>query len=294
MNPPFNRFGGKRGVASEVWRRFGSPKVYVEPFCGSAAVLLARPDFDGTFSQVETINDADCYVTNVYRAIRQDPHGVLREMDWPVNELDQYARQTVLVDRAQYLEELLARSPESCDVKLAAWWVWGNQSWIGSGWCQKNKSGTVRRQLPLLNSSKTFGQPAIEYMDALAARLRRVRVACGDWKRVLGNSCITTSGNNYVGVFLDPPYKTGNDLYRKSQAGISSEVREWAIANASERVRIALCGYHGEHDMPSGWEVFEWKTNGGYSKNKSDRERERVWFSPHCIKCTEQPALLPW
>ncbi len=43
LKAPFPYFGGKSRVADEVWRRFGNPKTYVEPFCGSCAVLLARP-----------------------------------------------------------------------------------------------------------------------------------------------------------------------------------------------------------------------------------------------------------
>jgi len=43
MNSPFPYFGGKRTVAAAVWARLGSPAQYIEPFCGSLAVLLACP-----------------------------------------------------------------------------------------------------------------------------------------------------------------------------------------------------------------------------------------------------------
>jgi hypothetical protein len=39
MNPPLPWFGGKRAIAAEVWDRFGSPAVYVEPFFGMGAVF---------------------------------------------------------------------------------------------------------------------------------------------------------------------------------------------------------------------------------------------------------------
>lgn len=46
--------------------------------------------------------------------------------------------------------------------------------------------------------------------------------------------------------------------------GVAHEVREWAVAHGEdERYRIALCGYDGEHDMPSTWSEFAWKTAGG-------------------------------
>jgi len=52
-------------------------------------------------------------------------------------------------------------------------------------------------------------------------------------------------------------------------------------------MRIALCGYAGEHDMPASWPVFEWSTQGGYGNNgevqTGNKRRERIWFSPACI-----------
>jgi hypothetical protein len=51
-------------------------------------------------------------------------------------------------------------------------------------------------------------------------------------------------------------------------------------------LRIALCGYEGEHDMPKEWDCVAWKAVGGYgnqSENNENARRERIWFSPHCI-----------
>lgn len=39
---PFPYFGGKRRAAPIIWGALGDPSGYVEPFAGSAAVLLAR------------------------------------------------------------------------------------------------------------------------------------------------------------------------------------------------------------------------------------------------------------
>lgn len=53
---PFPYFGGKRRAAPIIWAALGDPAGYVEPFAGSAAVLLARPTFSGR--RVETINES--------------------------------------------------------------------------------------------------------------------------------------------------------------------------------------------------------------------------------------------
>jgi DNA adenine methylase len=126
-----------------------------------------------------------------------------------------------------------------------------------------------------------------DYLSALSVRLRRVRVCCGDWKRVLTPSVTTYVG--LCGVLLDPPYS--HDMRERCYSedhDISAEVREWALANGDNpEFRIALCGYEGEHVMPDTWECVEWKAHGGYSRTergKANRERERVWFSPYCLK----------
>lgn len=145
------------------------------------------------------------------------------------------------------------------------------------------------------------------YFDALAHRLRRVRVCCGDWHRVLSPSCTTKIG--LTAVLLDPPYGCGMDdasrtgqlsprsrrltrdmrLYAHDEIGLSARVRKWAIEHGDDpKMRIALCGLEGEHEMPPTWTKIAWKANGGYgnqsnSRGRQNASRERIWFSPHCL-----------
>jgi hypothetical protein len=128
-------------------------------------------------------------------------------------------------------------------------------------------------------------------MAALADRLRRVRVCCGDWSRVCGPTPTVKMG--LTAVFLDPPYADTairtSDLYRRDCLSVAHTVREWAIGWGNDpRMRIALAGYEGEHDMPASWECVEWKAKGGYGSQRADGDnvnaaRERLWFSPYCL-----------
>ena len=134
-------------------------------------------------------------------------------------------------------------------------------------------------------------------MAALAARLATVRVCSGDWSRVCGPS--VTFKHGPTGVFLDPPYADtamrAGDLYRVDSETVAHGVREWAIANGDNPLlRIALCGYEGEHEMPSSWSVHEWSAGAGVGGQAEERtgngKRERIWFSPACLS-TRQPSL---
>lgn len=130
--PPFVWFGGKSAVASEVWAALGDVANYIEPFAGSLAVLFLRPCGAG---HVETVNDADGLLANFWRALQRDPEAVAVAADWPVNEADLHARHLWLVGNRERITERLMGDPDWYDAKSAGWWCWGQNCWIGSGWC---------------------------------------------------------------------------------------------------------------------------------------------------------------
>lgn len=290
MNPPFPYFGGKRRVADAIWQRLGNVHNYVEPFCGSCAVLLARPHAP----HIETVNDADGLLANFWRAMTQQPAEVARHADWPVNEADLVARQNWLVRERESLTARLMADPEWCDPKAAGWWVWGISCWIGGGFGERE----VGIKLPELDSAK-FGRgvhslEGTSKIEEVARRLRRVKVACGDWQRVVGPATLALAYTPSVGVVLDPPYDDGAAVYAQNNR-VSADVRAWCLEHGDiPTLRIALCGYAGEHDEleAHGWTVHSWKAAGGYG-NQSDGEgranshRERVWFSPHCLSAAQ-------
>ena len=131
LKAPFSYFGGKSLAVEQVWQAFGQVQNYVEPFCGSAAMLLNAPEG----KRIETINDFDGFVANFWRAIHADPEAVAHYADWPCNEVDLFARHSWLVRHAQELTNKLHADPDYFDAKMAGWWCWGLCNWIGSGWC---------------------------------------------------------------------------------------------------------------------------------------------------------------
>ena len=297
MRAPFPWFGGKSRVAGEIWDRFGHVPNYVEPFAGSLAVLLARP----TLPQTETINDLDCYVANFWRATQHDPEAVATFADWPVNEADILARHTWLLKQKTFRDRMRLEA-DYFDAKIAGWWVWGLCAWIGSGWCRVRGDGPpsqlphlgdagrgLHRKLPHLGDAGR-GEWLSSVLSDLSRRLRHVRVACGSWDRVLGESVTVKHG--MTAVLLDPPYPDDEHSveYGATDGDPAREAHAWAIANAANPLlRIAYCGYEGSVAFPPEWESLEWKARGGYGSQgdeagngRENSHRERVWFSPAC------------
>lgn len=315
LQAPFTYFGGKSKAAELVWSRFGTVKNYVEPFCGSAVMLLARPDF--RVNLIETVNDADGFIANFWRAIKADPDAVAKWADYPINEIDLHARHGWLVNRAERLKWSL-EDPDFYDAKIAGWWVWGACAWIGGEWCASKgcwksdganiykiaptegvkrilprlgDAGTgINRSLPALGNAgkgihkniseyKTRTQFISEWFEALSDRLRNVRVACGDWMRVADSDCVTTR-HGLTAIFLDPPYTKGNMQYAAGGVGgeLADKVRLWCIENgANPLMRIAICGHAGEHnDLEAlGWVAETWKAGSGMARSKEAIENRK-------------------
>lgn len=295
LKPPFPYFGGKRLIAAKVWEKLGNVSNYVEPFGGSLAVMLASP----VIPKIETVNDIDCFVSNFWRAVAVSPDKVAEFADYPVNEADLHARHRWLVSGStDEFRQKMHTDPDYFDVKIAGWWVWGQCASVGNNWL--NSKGL--NALPLLSSAGggiqglTYDIP--DQFNKLKQRLTRVRVCCGDWKRVISPG--VTHNNTGIGpkditgVFLDPPYDQSlrDKVYREDN-NVFSQVVKWAVENGDNpRMRIVLCGYDGGTlDIPTTWERYNWKANGGFSslaesetRGKKNRLSEVIWCSPHCLK----------
>lgn len=314
LKAPFVYFGGKSTVAYVVWQRFGDIPNYVEPFFGSGAVLLARPHDP----HIETVNDLDGMICNFWRSLQHDPDAVAYHADYPAIESDLHARHAWIVRQRDSLTEMLEGNPDYYDAKIAGWWCWGMSIWIGGEFCSGNGSwvqedgllvnnrgtgkGIQKRIIHLGNAGKGVQRASQKdgirsWMHALSDRLRRVRVCCGDWKRVTGPSVTTLHG--MCGMFLDPPYgeKAGRtkNIYAKDSLSVADECIDWCLEHGRNKLmRIALCGYVGEYEIlqDHGWEPFRWKARGGMGntgsgKGKENANKEVIWFSPHCLKDTQ-------
>jgi hypothetical protein len=141
LKAPFPFFGGKRAIASLIWQRLGDPDNFIEPFMGSAAVLLCRPHPP----RVETVNDKDVMIANFWRATQFDPEQVAYWADWPVDECCMHAnhRWLVLSDDVAAFRQKMRTDPDYYDCKVAGKWVHGLCCWIGGGWCVDPEHGAV-------------------------------------------------------------------------------------------------------------------------------------------------------
>ena len=188
LSAPFPYFGGKRRAAPIIWQALGDPSGYVEPFAGSAAVLLARPPFKGR--RTETLNDADGWLVNTWRAIQLDPDSVALHAYGPVTEIDYHARLAWLHSRRD--EELVAwleGDPENHDAKAAGWWLYvmacgigdpfGGGPWkVIDGKLANSRTSVTRAGASTANSRTSVTRARASTVNSRTS-VTRARAVCG-------------------------------------------------------------------------------------------------------------------
>jgi hypothetical protein len=277
LTAPFPWFGGKRTIADEVWTRFGTPTQYIEPFCGSAAMLLGatKP------ASLEVIGDQNFYVANFWRCVKFQPSWTAAWADYPVSHVDLDARHRWLTDptRTAHLIASLADPEWIGDAQMAGWWVWGQCCWIGSGWCDTS-------QIPHVSDAGRGVQSKIphvgnaglaQWVSTLAARLAKVRIIHGDWSRCLNHHY----GGDDTAIFFDPPYRDYESLYAaKGHEATADAVADWC-RYYDGGAKIALCGHAGDYELPT-WTQWAWSRGRLTYNGGKTTDEEVIWFSPSC------------
>lgn len=241
---PYPFFGGKSKAATLVWQALGNIDNYIEPFCGSAAVLLMRPHPP----KVETLNDADCFVSNFWRATKYDPEGVVEWCDYPVHEDTLHAvhRWLVLGDHAEEFHKRMREDPDYFDVKVAGRWCWGLCCWIGSGWCRDSEvTGQLRK---LSSQDKILSQQIPLIGDEPLGVHRLSHQKLSEQVPLKRGTC---SGSHGAGVNVDgrpqlaDAYARGRGVHGNDSAGTCEQRRLWLLdwfAKLRDRLRsVRIC-----------------------------------------------------
>lgn len=255
VRPPFTYFGGKTLLAPRVVAMFPEHGHYVEPFCGSLAVLLAKPP-----SRYETVNDIDGELMAFWRVLRDRPY--------------ELARACALTPHSR--AEHGASYKPATDELEAARRVWVQLS--------QGRAG-IRRATGWRHYVRPVGTaPMADYLDGYleriapcAERLRRVSLENRPALDVIDRYGRETG----VLLYVDPPYlaetrSSGSYLH---EMGSEQQHRDVAAALAGCRSAVVLSGYPSPlYDaLYDGWHRFEISTMTG--QGGSNQARTEVLWS---------------
>lgn len=251
LKAPFPYFGGKSKVADMVWDRIGNVDNFVEPFAGSLAVLLRRPEV----GKIETVNDRNHFIVNFWRAVQADPIAVAKHADSPVSEADLHARHSWLLDGK--LMSPIAKDPEWFCPKIAGWWVWGQCCWIGSGWCESKSiqlpdfgsggTGVASKQLPdLSGDAGAFGRGVASSAGHNKRPVLRTDAETRGKGRTLDSRGNQRGVVSYGRPQLGDAYDIGRGVNSNGSAGTCEERRKWLeswIERLADRLRLVRVCY---------------------------------------------------
>jgi len=244
LKAPFPWFGGKSRAAHLIWSRLGDVRHFIEPFMGSLAVLLNRPLHH--VGRIETGNDLDPHITNLWRSIQHAPELVIQAAEWPVNETDLHARHLWLVnwlndDR----RERFTLDPFYYEPQVAGWWLWGICQWIGGGWCTPKRPAEVDRPNVGMGRGCHIVPPRHAPEIGTTGKLTNKGVHVLPRKRPIISGMQHGVGVGVNAVPLKKP-KLQNGSHLGSGVGVHSQFTDWRdlIRRLQDRLRNAriCCG----------------------------------------------------
>lgn len=255
LRPPVPYFGGKQTIARRIAALLPEHLHYVEPYCGSLTVLLAKEQ-----SCMETVNDLDGELMTFWRVLRDRP--------------DELARVCALTphSRAEYGA---ARQPSTVDELETARRVWVCLT-QGRGGSLREATGWRHIVAP---RSTGMGMPA--YLDGylsrlapVAARMHAVSLECLPALDLI----VKYGADSDVLLYVDPPYlgtvRTGTRYRHEMESDADHSVLAEALRSC--RAAVVLSGYASDlydRDLYADWHRhgFDTQTGNG-SRNRARTE----------------------
>ena len=271
----FPYYGGKSIHLSWLLPRLPQTPCYVEPFGGSAAVLLNRDP-----SPNEVYNDLNGEVVNFFRVIR--------------NQRDEFihAVSNTPYSRSEFKEskEFLSQPEEVLTTEPVEWarcfitvirqsYMANRRDWVASG----IEAGRVKAW----NS-------ALRLVEEVVARMRNVQIENQD-----ALTLITRFDHPDVLMYQDPPYVRSTRNERDVYLFEMTDEQHTALAefNNKTKAKVALSGYPSklyiELYEDNGWNLVRHDVVlGGFGDGDGDRT-ECLWcnYDPWSVRAVDQTAI---
>ena len=255
--------GSKWRIADKLVELIPDHHTYLEPYFGSGAMFFRKAPSD-----IETVNDLDWDVVNLFQCIQTDPEKLARlVMTTP------YSRQ--MYDdafKSDPIMEVLSegnRFLKACQFLVRCWQGHGFRSnGYKVGW--KNDVQGRERMYALWN---WYRLP--EWVIEIAERLRRVQIECSPALEL-----IVRYDYENVFMYLDPPYLLGTRCGKQKQYKheMSDDEHEEMLQKALiSKAKIMISGYASEmyDDMLAGWRRKEFRSHA----EMGSRRTEVVWMN---------------
>jgi DNA adenine methylase len=275
---PFGYYGAKLRVASRIVRKLPPHNAWVEAFCGSAALTLAKEP-----APIEIINDLDGQIINLFQQLRNNAKALCRLV-----ALTPYAR----------AEFQYARKSNKNDSPLerARKFLVASMMTINGTVGSPTKSGfsfsqSYARHGREARVNRWYNLP--ERLSKVAERLRSVRVENRDARELLK----IFSNRPATLVYLDPPYFINRRHRYAIDTNDEQFHRELLEICSKARCMILISGYNNVVyskllSSKNGWQRYTVPTTTRDTKGRDYCRTEVLWKNKYYIKA-EKTGRVP-
>ena len=246
--------GSKWSLSDRIINLFPEHHSYLEPFFGSGAILFNKPR-----SNIETVNDLDGNVVNLFECIRTDPERLARSiyMTPYSREVYEKAYQAIPKDKFEaalyfYIRLNMGHGFRTTGEKVG----WKNdvqgreRSYASQDWC--NLPEKIIQAAERLRGVQIDNRPALELIPRF------------NFKNVL--------------IYCDPPYMLRTRHGKQYRCEMDDEDHEALLdILLKHKGYVVISGYETElyNSMLAGWNRYEMTA---YSQTCS-KKREILWMN---------------
>jgi DNA adenine methylase len=265
VKPPFGYYGAKQRLSSRIVATLPPHNAWVEAFCGSAAITLAK-----AAAPIEVINDKNGEIVNVFEQLRNNHDELCRMVTFTP-----YAREEFLNTR----ETVADKTPlERARRFLIATMMTVNGT-VGNQTGFSFSSSFVRGGMEA-RVSRWNNLP--ERLAEVAERLRHVRIENRDARELLS----MFKHRPATLVYLDPPYFVKREYKYVIDANDKAFHEELLDLCCKAKCMILLSGYdtmlYNEMLLPEkGWTRSVIETHTRDTTGKDYARSEVLWHNQH-------------
>lgn len=253
--------GSKWSIADWIVASLPPHDTYLEPFFGSGAVL-----FNKAPSRIETINDIDHSVVNLFKVIREHPEELAMLLEVTPWAREEYYRS---YDRTDDPIEAARR------FLVRTWQAFGVKTYCNTGWRSdiQGRSTSCPKQWSNL--------PAMVW--DVAQRLMEVQIECQPALKLLDRYRFAN-----VCIYADPPYvlstRRGKKIYRCEM--LDDEHAELLDALDQHPGPVLLSGYDNDLYVKR---LKHWARQSMTAQAEFGLQRQEVlWLNPVCYQQLQQ------
>lgn len=250
--------GSKWNIARQIVSLIPEHHSYVEPYFGSGAVLFNKP-----VSEIETINDLDSDVINLFHCIQKDSGRLARLVMTTPFSREEYDRQFENLEHTLYISNF----ERAAGFLIRCWQGHGfRTNGYKVGW--KNDVQGREKMYALWN---WYRLP--EWIIDIAERLRKVQIEKRPALEVIKRFDYET-----VFMYIDPPYLLGTRTGKQYLHEMTDADHEELLKEiVHSRAKIMISGYESDmyNDYLKEWEKVYFNSCAEQGKPR----QEIIWLN---------------